>query len=349
MASSQQRPVIKHEDGTELEILEKGDIFFFYKPKVEVEDPQGVDDIQRMYIVLCPEVSGVGTEGKKKAAKEDEQGNTAKPEVTGSEEDEKNSETGESRTKRQKTGEEDVKEQAEGREEQKVQELKAGHQPVMRLIIVGRKVLPKAEKGSRPFWGYVDLVTQNPADIKEAFAPAEYETSTRGKRHQPAARAAGEGVYHIVRHKKGARRSGDHTHLVYKLELPSECDSEAQKELHIEKQASYVVQVKNPETPTPRTAGLQEHKAEFPEELQKLFEGRRFMPLNPPDFFNYVGCEMLLMGSADTLDDLGDEVKESLESCAMQTHTEQEIDEVLELLPVENESTLRPLLRGEWA
>ena len=32
--------------------VEKGDIYFLYRPKVNVEDIQGLDDIQRLHIVL---------------------------------------------------------------------------------------------------------------------------------------------------------------------------------------------------------------------------------------------------------------------------------------------------------
>jgi len=34
--------------------LEKGHIFFFYRPKVEVEHVEGLDDVQRLYILLSP-------------------------------------------------------------------------------------------------------------------------------------------------------------------------------------------------------------------------------------------------------------------------------------------------------
>ena len=34
---------------------EKGEIFFFYRPKVDKDEARGPDDVQRMYIVLRPE------------------------------------------------------------------------------------------------------------------------------------------------------------------------------------------------------------------------------------------------------------------------------------------------------
>ena len=41
-------------DETE-EIVEKGDIFFFYRPRVEQDEADGIEDIQRFYMVLKPE------------------------------------------------------------------------------------------------------------------------------------------------------------------------------------------------------------------------------------------------------------------------------------------------------
>ncbi len=35
-------------------ILEKGVIYFFFRPRVNVEDPQGMEDVSRSYIVLRP-------------------------------------------------------------------------------------------------------------------------------------------------------------------------------------------------------------------------------------------------------------------------------------------------------
>ncbi|OAY67838.1 hypothetical protein ACMD2_10633 [Ananas comosus] len=59
-----------------VEILEKGEIFFFYRPKVNKEEAQGPDDVQRIYIVLRPQsgkqpveekqASESGKEGRKK-------------------------------------------------------------------------------------------------------------------------------------------------------------------------------------------------------------------------------------------------------------------------------------------
>lgn len=41
-------------DGRETEVLEHGDIFFLYRPRVDEDDPAGLGDVQRFYIVLRP-------------------------------------------------------------------------------------------------------------------------------------------------------------------------------------------------------------------------------------------------------------------------------------------------------
>lgn len=38
----------------ETEILENGDIFFLYRPRVEEEEPSGMGDVQRFHVVLRP-------------------------------------------------------------------------------------------------------------------------------------------------------------------------------------------------------------------------------------------------------------------------------------------------------
>ncbi|MBE0534593.1 MAG: hypothetical protein IH624_02910 [Phycisphaerae bacterium] len=39
------------------ETLERGDIYFFYRPKVNEQEPQGLGDVQRFYMGL-PEACG---------------------------------------------------------------------------------------------------------------------------------------------------------------------------------------------------------------------------------------------------------------------------------------------------
>lgn len=39
----------------DVKILEQGDIFFFFRPKVSSKDIKSIEDIRRFYMVLSPE------------------------------------------------------------------------------------------------------------------------------------------------------------------------------------------------------------------------------------------------------------------------------------------------------
>jgi hypothetical protein len=43
------------EDKKSIEIIEQGDIFFFYRPKVDTEEVKDIKDVQRFYMVTTPE------------------------------------------------------------------------------------------------------------------------------------------------------------------------------------------------------------------------------------------------------------------------------------------------------
>lgn len=244
-------------------VLERGDIFFLYRPRVEQERVEDLDDVQRFFLVLNPD----GTER-------------------------------------------------------------------YRRVVVGRKRLPEPEAHER-LWAFVDEVSRSPAEIREELGRAEYRTETRGDRVQPEARAAGEGRYALVDHD-------GHTHLAYALELPTR-PGEAQEELAIQKEASYVVAVKNPQAPTPQGAGLAPtQRADFPGELGDRFHGRRFVPVDPPAFLDHEGTELVLIGAAEDASaelEIGlDPERERLETAEI----------VRELGLRREERSSEPLERGAW-
>lgn len=246
----------------DVEILERGHIYFFYRPAVGEDAPKGLVDVQRFHFVLSPE----------------------------------------------------------GRD-------------LFRMITVGKKRLPEPDDAGQRFWGYVERVAGSSGEIVEELERGQMRDGFGTKR---SARPAGEGVYALARH-------GNHVHLLYALELPQEPD-EVQRELHIEKQGSYLLSVKNPQAGSPPSVGLEEErKAEFPEDLQERFGARRFIPLAPPEFLDHEGAELLVMGSnegpVENLDiDLSPECETEETSNLFQ---ELEIDR--ERHPVE------PLLTGKWA
>jgi hypothetical protein len=53
------------EDKNSIEIIEQGDIFFFYRPKVDTEEVKDIKDVQRFYMVTTPEEEEKEKEKKK--------------------------------------------------------------------------------------------------------------------------------------------------------------------------------------------------------------------------------------------------------------------------------------------
>jgi hypothetical protein len=212
--------------------------------------------------------------------------------------------------------------------------LKPARERLYRLIIVGRKRLPDPAEHDR-FWGFVWRVFRDRAALRDELGAREYSTKTRGVRHLAAARPAAEGIYALVRHD-------DHTHLVYALELPPRPGS-PERALNIRREASYIVAVRNPETPRPANAGLDpERDATFPKKLREKFGGRKFVPADPPDFLDYEGAELIFIGAAE------DPERELHIVFKPDRETEHSAD-VLRDLKLPREIAREPLFEGEWA
>lgn len=202
------------------EILERGELLFFYRPRVGVEQVRGLEDVQRFQLVLAP----------------------------------------------------------------------AGKRRVRRLI-VGRKRLPDPATHERE-WAFVAEVADDPEALRDDLERFDYRTRTRGVRVQPEARPAGEAGYAVVDHD-------GHTHLAYVLDEHVEPDP-MQRPLGIRPEASYIVAVRNPDAPAPPGTGLDpRRRPELPPALRERFGNRRFAPLDPPDFLDYAGVELVLIGAAE--------------------------------------------------
>jgi hypothetical protein len=209
-------------------------------------------------------------------------------------------------------------------------------QKCYRLILIGQKQLPELSDGGEKNWGFVDKVSRAPQEVKDILSRGTYETKTRGERVRPAGRPAGEGVYALVRHD-------DHTHLAYVLELPEE-PGPPQETFNIAEEGSYILSVKNPEQPAPRGLGLKkERQAAFPKRLQQRFRGRRFVEVDPADFLDYEGAELLLVGAAsDVVEELSVQLEPQQETAATA--------EIFNDLRLEkSRQSIEPLLKGEWA
>lgn len=246
------------------EILERGNIYFCYTPKVEHQEVEKLKDVQQFYFVLAPH------------AKQS-----------------------------------------------------------YRLIVIGKKRLPEVEGSNNNNWCYVETVTDDAKEIERGLRKNTYQTKTMGERVQPAARPVGEGIYEIVRH-------GGNTNLVYVLELPEDL-GEAQTDLGIKQEASYIITIKNPEASSPEGMGLPaEEKVDLPEHLQSRFQERRFVTAEPTEFLDYPGVELILIGaSADISEELGIELDPASE-------TEDTAEILNDLRMRKSRHPIKPLFTGEW-
>jgi hypothetical protein len=211
--------------------------------------------------------------------------------------------------------------------------LKPWQRQVFRLILLGRKRLPDPEEHDR-FWAFVWRVFTNRKALNDELGEQEYATKTRGIRKVAAARPAAEGIYAIARH-------GGHTHLAYAIELPTR-RGPAERDLNIEREASYIIAVKNPQAPSPPNAGLAAHEqAQFPKSLQDKFEGRRFLPVDPPDFLDHEGAELMLIGARENPEqELGIAFEPDKEGAH---HAD-----VFKILKLPRDVAREPLFEGRW-
>ena len=202
-----------------------------------------------------------------------------------------------------------------------------------RLIVIPRKRLPEVGSHERE-WAFVDTVGRSPEEVEDALDRQQYETKTRGERVRPEARPAGEGVYVLARH-------GDHTHLAYELELPKR-PGEVQQELPIQRKASYIVAVKNPDAPSPAGVGLPEdERPALPKRLKQKFRDRRFAEADP-ELLDRTGTELVLIGATEEPDrELGIDLRARDER-----GTQAAIFRDLKL--ERDQHPLEPLFRGEW-
>jgi hypothetical protein len=263
------------------DILEQGDIYFFYRPKKDTKQVKGLEDIRRFFMVTAPERSG----------------------------EEKNS---------------------------------SNKSDLYRLFVIGKKSLPEVRKtearASERYWARVDGVFRDANELTRELLSDDF-------RKGDAARPVGEGKYAIVKHHQ------NHTELAYILELPNE-PGEAQKELGIEKEASYIVSVINPKKPVASsvTDGGKYPSTEeipmYPEELLKEFsDNETFVPLSKDiRFLDYQNAQILLTAAREGRDvikrDIGIEIVEEDE-------TQQSADIFNKLKVRKDQVPIRPLTEGK--
>src|ERR1051326_646400 len=265
-------------DKNQSEILEQGDIYFFYRPKKGAEEVKGIEDVRRFFMVTAPE--------------EEEENNNKRSRL-------------------------------------------------YRLFIIGKKSLPEVRKtearASERYWARVGGIFKDANELTKELLSDEF-------RKGDAARPVGEGKYAIIKH-------GNHAELAYILEMPKE-PGEAQQELGIEKEASYIVSVVNPRKPAASSVAdggkypSTEEIPMYPEELLKEFgENDTFVSLSRDTrFLDYQNAQVILSGSREGKDviknDIGIEITEEDE-------TQQSAD-IFNKLKVRKEKVpIKPLTEGK--
>lgn len=243
-------------------VLERGTVYFFYRPKVGVEHPKSADDVQRFYMLLSPE--GVGETIISRPGTEEKVGD-------------------------EKGGEEITRKHSQVQGEGKKH----------RLIIIASKMLPDPGTRHGQAFAFVEAASSSLKEVEENLARYEYTTKTRGDRTVESARFVAEGKYEIVQHDgqhthffyvieiprpltEVQRQFHIHEEGTYLVQVknPNRKDPSGRSGFY----------------------GLQdEHKAQFPPQLMTHFQGKvidevKFAPLLP-EFLDYRGCELVFIST----------------------------------------------------
>jgi hypothetical protein len=157
-----------------------------------------------------------------------------------------------------------------------------------------------------------------------------------------AARPVGEGKYAIVKHR-------DHAELAYILELPEE-PGEAQKELGIEKEASYIISVINPKITTPsENLPSTEEPPKYPQEvLDEFNETDNFMSLSrDTKFIDYQNAQIILIGAREGRDVIKSEIGIELDEDEKTSQQSSSADIFNKLKLRKEQAPIRPLTEGK--
>ncbi|KAG8947845.1 hypothetical protein FRC04_010203 [Tulasnella sp. 424] len=281
-------------------VLERGRIYFFYRPKIDVgpeDEVHDLDDISKFHILLLPRES-------------------------------------ETRADKQR----------------------------FRLFFIGKKRLPDRAKGGRDvFWASLHKFGNDFSEFKtaEAMGPRDYETKTKGKRHNEAARIAGRGQYALFSPKPNTP-SQRATHLLYYLTHPApDKIGEIQEELSIYVSGSFIIQIKNPKASNPPRAGLRpDKKAQYGEEViaekfggdAETGTGRRFIAPNPASMLDFEGTEMLMIPEKRAVNEImtDEKTEQEIEKEATDEADNMSPKDVLNELGLNEKTFPVTALEGDW-
>jgi hypothetical protein len=151
-----------------------------------------------------------------------------------------------------------------------------------RLIVLGKQYPPTVKNGGPRFEASVDKVMTTLEELQAELVAQEHWTRGKGKRVRPAALQAGEGIYALLKYR-------DNTHLVYALD-DSIRENGLLEEMGIAPEGGYTTSIRNPDS-----AGNGKHPV-FPRHLLERFRGKESIPVEPIEFLNEEGAELVLTG-----------------------------------------------------
>ncbi len=205
-----------------------------------------------------------------------------------------------------------------------------------RLFVIGKKSLPEIRKSearsSERYWARVGGIFEDKNDLTKELFSDEF-------RKGDTARPVGMGKYFIIRHQ-------NHAEIAYTLETPEE-PGEAQKELGIEKEASYIISVINPNKPAPSGYPSADGSPEYPEEVLKEFDkNENFVSLiNDTQLINYQNAQIILIGAREGKDTINDELGLGIEEEEGRRIKSKDIFNRLNIR--KGEVPIRPLMEGK--
>ncbi|KAJ7478684.1 hypothetical protein B0H11DRAFT_1808969 [Mycena galericulata] len=323
------------EDGIvrEAGTTERGHIYFFFRPRVQTDDPSSLDDVKNLHMLLVPRRPKFSTadDTPMSAAEESKdmeilkQGADAVPAAAPLDSPEQH----------------------------------------YRLVTIGKKTLPDpdARRGGRKesFWATVVGVGDDLDALEKGMGEKTYETKTRGTRRDPPARLVARGCYALV-NNEAEKVSQETTYLGYSLSHPAPSEfGPVQTALGIQRAAAFVLQVKNPQAPsTDGGPSTTKHVVYPPAIMEGVFgkgtrgrdaTGLRFAPCARPQMLDYTGVELLLVavrgGESGLEESLGEGRGEALTE-ASEADKSLSVHEIFHELWAGKDGEIPEALNGEW-
>ena len=206
---------------------------------------------------------------------------------------------------------------------------------LFRLFVIGKKSLPEIRKSearaSERYWARVGGIFENLNDLTNDLFSDEF-------RKGDAARPVGAGKYIIVKHQ-------NHAELAYVLETPKK-PGEAQVELGIEKEASFIVSVINPKKSAPQGFPSTEESPRYPDKILAEFgENENFVSLgSDTSLIDYINSQVILIGAREGKDvikrDLGIDIDDDDRA--------NKVSDVIEKLRLQTQNVpTKPLTEGK--